>query len=166
IEQVFSHAWEMCRVLRAKLLARESNSPTLGKAASASGRRERHDVDAEQVGVPDGFPLQRSSDRVFLLLLHLSMIHPDDSSSANPNTAVAAGLYAIQMTRGAMNLNLRNSGACGATSDISATTIASLKAATEQGPAIVNEWRLSEDNVVRWLAASDLGCACGCVPRE
>src|SRR5262249_62066899 len=68
----------MCRMLKAKLLARESSSPTLDKAASASGRREQHDVDAEQVGVPDGFPLQRSSDRVFLLLLHLSMIHPDD----------------------------------------------------------------------------------------
>ncbi len=65
-----------------------------------------------------------------------------------------------------MSLNPTDSGACEATRGISATTIASLKTAIEQGEALVNAWRLSDEKVVRWHGESDAGCTCGCLPRE
>jgi hypothetical protein len=65
-----------------------------------------------------------------------------------------------------MNLSATNSDACAATCGISATAIAELMTAIQQGTALVSAWRLSDEGFVPRHEHSDIGCGCGAGPVE
>jgi hypothetical protein len=65
-----------------------------------------------------------------------------------------------------MNLSATNSDAGAATCGMSATAIAGLRTAVQQGAALVSAWRLSEEGLVMRHEHSDVGCGCGALPIE
>jgi hypothetical protein len=65
-----------------------------------------------------------------------------------------------------MNLSATNSDAGAADCGLSATAIAGLMTAVQQGTALVSAWRLSDEGVVQRHEHSDVGCGCGAGPIE